>query len=53
MKSFHANLLKPNQTKDAALQSAKMELMSQGNRQAHPFYWAGFIPVGDMRALLD
>lgn len=37
-------------TKDAALWQAKNTLIEQGFN-AHPYNWAGFIPIGDMRAI--
>lgn len=44
--------LKTGLTKDAALRQAKLDyLASHTNDEAHPFYWAGFIPIGDMAAI--
>lgn len=35
--------------KDRALQQAKLEFLQRGDPQhAHPFYWAAFIPIGNM-----
>ncbi|MEZ5058805.1 MAG: CHAT domain-containing protein [Saprospiraceae bacterium] len=47
MQAFYSGL-KKGQTKDKALQNAKLALMKKGDEKAHPFFWAGFIPVGDM-----
>lgn len=43
--------LKKGLTKDAALRQAKLDyLESHANpADAHPFYWAGFAPIGDMK----
>ncbi|MEZ4935714.1 MAG: CHAT domain-containing protein [Saprospiraceae bacterium] len=49
MKVFYQQL-KNGEAKDRALQKAKQELLGNG-RFAHPFFWAGFVPVGDMQAL--
>lgn len=36
-------------TKDAALRQAKLDLMETGTHElAHPYYWAAFIPIGEM-----
>lgn len=48
MVQFYRNL-KKGQTKDAALQSAKLRLARRTD--GHPFFWAGFVAIGDMRAL--
>ena len=39
--------LKQGETKDSALREAKLKLMKR-NSFGHPFFWANFIPVGDM-----
>lgn len=36
--------------KNKALQKAKLEYIKQGN-EVHPYYWAGFIPFGNMNAI--
>lgn len=36
--------------KDAALHKAK-QTMIEGGFQAHPYYWASFIPIGNMEAI--
>jgi CHAT domain-containing protein len=45
MLSFHRNVRK-GQSKAAALRSAALTLLD-GNRYRHPFYWAGFVVIGD------
>ena len=57
MVEFHRNLLsstapvKLRPTKAEALRRASLSLL-KNNRYAHPFYWAGFIMIGDgMRPL--
>ncbi|MCB0839688.1 MAG: CHAT domain-containing protein [Bacteroidetes bacterium] len=42
--------IKEQKAKDKALREAKLNYLSQtkANELAHPFYWAGFVPVGDM-----
>lgn len=52
MVEFYKNL-KAGQTKDAALRQAKLTYLEQVNAPelAHPFYWAGFIVVGDTAAM--
>ena len=48
MKSFY-QYLKKGQSKDTALRRAKLDyLKNHPNDEVHPFYWAGFIPIGDM-----
>ena len=49
MTAFYDNLAKGMQ-KDAALQQAKLSLIHSPTG-SHPFYWAGFIPIGDMTAI--
>jgi len=49
--TFFQNL-KEQQPKDTALQQAKLSyLQNAPNRLSHPLYWAGFVPVGEMKAL--
>lgn len=43
--------LKNGQTKDAALRQAKLDFLDKYSHNAHPFYWAAFIPIGDMQAI--
>ncbi len=42
--------LKKGLPKDAALRQAKLQLIgkSRNAREAHPYFWAGFIGIGDM-----
>ena len=47
MLSFYSNL-KEGQTKDAALRQAKLDFIHKYSHRAHPFFWAAFIPIGDM-----
>lgn len=48
MTEFHKQLRK-GKTKDVALQAAKLEYLDKrpGN-EAHPYFWAAFIAIGDM-----
>ena len=51
MAFFYENL-KAGETKDVALQKAKMKYLEQfSGLAAHPFFWAGFIGIGDMEKL--
>lgn len=44
--------LKKGKTKDQALQQAKLNFIeSSPPEMRHPYYWAGFVVVGDMQAL--
>ena len=45
--------LKKGMTKDAALRQAKLDYLESHTNpgDAHPFYWAGFAPIGDMRVV--
>jgi CHAT domain-containing protein len=45
MLSFHGNL-KGGASKSEALRQAALKLLAD-KRYNHPFYWAGFIVVGD------
>ena len=45
---FYKNL-KKGKTKDVSLREAKLSFINQNTTaKAHPFYWAGFIGIGDM-----
>ncbi len=45
---FYKNL-KRGQSKDAALRGAKLNFIDKNTHpNAHPFFWAGFIGIGDM-----
>ncbi len=46
MKQFYVNL-KKGQDKGSALRRAKIELLKKYGDQALPFYWAGFVMVGE------
>ena len=50
MVNFHRSLLAPNskQTKTEALRQAALKLM-KNPETSHPFFWAGFVLVGDGR----
>jgi CHAT domain-containing protein len=49
MLAFYQNL-KDGQSKDLALWGSKMALLQNyQNEMAHPFWWAGFVGIGDMR----
>lgn len=52
MTSFYRNL-KTGQKKDEALRNAKIEFLSNivADEQRAPFYWAGFVAVGNMDAI--
>ena len=51
MVDFYRNL-KEGQTKDRALASAKRKYIQNNSPNfAHPFYWAGFIPIGNMEVI--
>ncbi len=45
--------LQSGHSKDEALWLAKQAFLSENTDEfyAHPFYWAGFIPIGDMRMM--
>ncbi|MEZ4955450.1 MAG: CHAT domain-containing protein [Saprospiraceae bacterium] len=49
MKVFYQQL-KKGDAKDSALQKAKLKLL-EDRRHAHPFFWTGFVPVGDMSTM--
>jgi len=51
MESFYT-YIKKGYTKDAALRQAKLDFIeNHPHEEVHPFYWASFIPIGDMQAL--
>ncbi|MFK7922797.1 MAG: CHAT domain-containing protein, partial [Bacteroidia bacterium] len=51
MPTFYHHL-KDGKHKDEALRQAKIDYISQTDQiGAHPFYWAGFVPIGNMEAL--
>lgn len=47
MQYFYNNLQK-GMPKDEALWQAKRDFLKENKSNAHPFFWAGFIPIGDM-----
>jgi CHAT domain-containing protein len=48
MVGFYRNL-KKGMSKNKALHQAKLDYLEENtNVNSHPFFWAGFIPVGDM-----
>jgi CHAT domain-containing protein len=52
MAAFYHHL-KQGIPKDVALQKAKMDFIhARGHTDTHPFYWGGFICVGDMSPVL-
>ncbi len=51
MRYFYRELRK-GKTKDEALRSARKAYLEKSKaRTCHPFFWAAFVPVGDMRAV--
>ena len=50
LQSFYT-AIKGGNSIDLALQQAKLDFIDQKGHEAHPFYWAGFVGVGDMGAL--
>jgi CHAT domain-containing protein/tetratricopeptide (TPR) repeat protein len=49
MPDFYSEL-QQGRTKDAALRLARLKYLDASTtRNCHPFFWAGFVPVGDMR----
>lgn len=51
MKAFYRNLAE-GMEKDIALSEAKRSYINTTNGNfAHPFYWAGFIPIGNMDSI--
>jgi CHAT domain-containing protein len=50
---FYRNL-KRGKTKDVALREAKLSFIDANNHpNAHPFFWAAFIGIGDMKVISD
>jgi len=47
--------LKNGMEKDAALRQAKLDYINgfdiEKRRMTHPFFWSGFIGIGDMRGI--
>ena len=42
--------LRSGKTKSEALRAAKLHYIEQNPAFAHPYYWAAFIPIGNMDA---
>lgn len=51
MEGFYG-YIKAGQPKDAALRQAKLDFIDHYSHDAHPFYWAAFIPIGDMSPII-
>jgi len=49
MVGFYEYLLEGH-TKDAALRKSKLDYLYKSTKP-HPYYWAGFIPIGDMEVV--
>ncbi|MFK7934526.1 MAG: CHAT domain-containing protein [Saprospiraceae bacterium] len=49
MIDFYENLADGN-SKDAALRNAQLDFIEEGTA-AHPYFWAGFVPLGNMEAI--
>jgi len=50
MQNFFTTL-KKGYPKDKALQAAKLDFVTNHPMRAHPLYWAGFVPSGNMVAI--
>ncbi|MEM7039273.1 MAG: CHAT domain-containing protein, partial [Bacteroidota bacterium] len=50
MTEFYAQL-KSGKSKDEALRAAKLAYLEK-NSVPHPYFWAGFVPSGNMQAVL-
>lgn len=48
MLSFYQNLQK-GMPGSEALRQAKLSMIRKGNESGHPFFWAGFIGIGDLK----
>jgi CHAT domain-containing protein len=49
---FFYRELRRGKDKDEALRLARQRLLRESNvRNAHPFFWAAFVPLGDMRGV--
>jgi CHAT domain-containing protein len=51
MADFH-RFLKKGMRKDAALRAAKLQFLENA-AYPHPYFWAGFVPMGDMQPMED
>lgn len=55
MKNFYSHLSK-RERKDVALHQAKLEYLDSVKKEPdylHPYYWAGFVAVGDMSPIIQ
>ena len=52
MENFYGNL-KKGEAKDIALTNAKRKFIYDNPEKAHPFYWAPFIPIGNMQPIFS
>ena len=50
MVHFYEGLAQRHQ-KDMALWQAKKNFIQHGGQIAHPYYWAGFVPIGNMESV--
>lgn len=50
MESFYT-YIESGQRKDEALRNAKLDFIKSNPDDAMPFYWAAFIPIGDMSSI--
>ena len=50
MTAFYTEL-KKGASKDEALRHAKMQFVISKSNLAHPYFWAGFVPLGDMESV--
>ncbi len=50
MLNFYTQL-KDGKSKDAALRQAKLNFIEKYSHNANPFFWAAFIPIGDMESI--
>lgn len=50
MQYFYENL-KNGQTKSEALRNAKLDFIKDNSQAANPFFWAVFVPIGDMQSI--
>ena len=49
---YFYQLIKAGLSKDAALARAKVQYLETAvGKSAHPYFWAGIIPIGDMQAI--
>jgi len=50
MVRFYENLSQGS-SKSSSLRKAKLDFISKYSHNAHPFYWAAFVPIGDMASV--